>query len=71
MSLDLTDDEINGLIGYAREKFASERYPFAPSLRPVRETLAKLDPTPKPEPLPPRKPYVPSLVLQRKNKRRR
>ena len=30
------------------------RYPFAPALRPIREVLAKLDPTPAPEPLPPR-----------------
>ena len=71
MSLDLTDDEIHGLIAYARDKFANEQYPFAPSLRPIRETLAKLDPKPTPEPLPPRKPYVPSLVLAKKNKRRR
>ena len=71
MSLNLSDDEIHGLIGYARDKFAAEQYPFAPSLRPVRELLAKLDPKPTPEPLPPRKPYVPSLVLAKKNKRRR
>ena len=60
MSPNLTEDEIHGLIGYAREKFAAERYPFAPALRPIREVLAKLDPTPKPEPLPPRKASVPS-----------
>ena len=66
-----TDGEIHGLIAYARDKFGDERYPFAPAPRPIRDTLAKLDPKPKPEPLPPKKPYVPSLVLQRKNKRRR
>ena len=71
MSLNLSDDEIHGLIAYARDKFAAESYPFAPALRPVREVLAKLDPKPKPEPLPPRKPFVPSLVLTKKNKRRR
>ena len=54
MSPNLTDDEIADLIGYAREKFAAEKYPFAPALRPIREGLAKLDPTRKPEPLPPR-----------------
>jgi hypothetical protein len=27
MSLNLTDDEIHGLIAYARSKFAAERYP--------------------------------------------
>ena len=47
----LSDDEIHGLIAYARVKFADERYPFASALRPVREALAKLDPKPKPEPL--------------------
>jgi hypothetical protein len=38
----------------ARAEFAAE------------QVLAKLDPKPKPEPLPSKKPYVPSLVLQRK-----
>jgi hypothetical protein len=70
MSLNLTDDEIHGLIAYARGKFASEPYPFGPALRPIREALAKVNPQPKPEPLPPQKPYVPRVVLQRKNKRR-
>jgi len=40
MSLNLSDEEIHGLIDYARDKFAAEQYPFAPSLRPVREVLA-------------------------------
>ena len=70
MSLDLTDDEIHGLIAYARDKFAAESYPFAPALRPVREVLAKLDPKPIPPPPEPKKPYVPSMVLS-KSKRRR
>ena len=70
MSLNLTDEEIAGLIGYAREKFADERYPFAPALRPIRDALTKLDPKPKPAPPAPKKPYVPSMVLN-KGKRRR
>jgi len=65
----LTEREIEQLLLYARGKFEEERYPFAPALRPVREVLARLDP--KPAPLPPRKPYVPSGVLQKKNKRQR
>ena len=48
MSLNLTDDEIHGLIAYARDKFEGERYPFAPALRPIRGALAKLDPNPIP-----------------------
>jgi hypothetical protein len=53
----LSDDEIHGLIAYARDKFAAERYPFAPALRPIRETLAKLEPEPVPQPPAPKKPY--------------
>jgi hypothetical protein len=71
MSLNLTNDEIHGLIAYARDKFAAESYSFAPALRPIREALAKLDPQPVPQPPAPKKPYVPSLVLAKKNKRRR
>ena len=59
------------LITYARDKFADERDPFAPALRLIREALAKLDPKPILEPPASKKPYVPSLALQRKNKRRR
>jgi hypothetical protein len=47
--LKLTDDEIHGLIDYARDKFAAEQYPFALAAA-VREVLAKLDPKPKPAP---------------------
>jgi hypothetical protein len=40
MSLNLSDEEIHGLIAYARDKFAAESYPFAPALRPIRDVLA-------------------------------
>ena len=69
MPLDLSDDEARCLIDYARRKFAEERFPLAPDLRPIREALARRDPKPKPEPLPERKPYVPSLLAQRKKRR--
>jgi hypothetical protein len=70
MPLDLTDDEIQALIDYARRKFAEERWPLSPELRPIREVLEKLDPKPKPAPFPPRKPHVPSMVLHKGKKRR-
>ena len=70
MSLNLTDDEIRGLIDYARGKFAAERYPFAPALRPIRETFAKLDPKPKPELPAPKKPWVRSTLLNKGRRRR-
>jgi hypothetical protein len=69
MQRSLSPDEIEALIEYARGKFEEERFPFAPALRSVREVLVKVDPKPAPAPQPPRKPYVPSLVMQR-NKRR-
>ena len=47
MSLEVSHEEIHGLIAYARNKFADERYPFAPALRPIREVLAKMSPQPK------------------------
>jgi hypothetical protein len=70
MPLNLTDEEVHGLIDYARGKFAAERHPFAPALKPIRETLAKLDPKPRPSRPAPKKSYVPSLMLN-KGKRRR
>jgi hypothetical protein len=64
--MNLTDDEIRHLVSYARGKFETERYPFAPALK----VLAKVDPKPKLEPLPPRKEYIPSLLMQKKGRRR-
>jgi hypothetical protein len=70
--MNLSDEDIKQLVGYARDKFEAERYPLAPSLRPIRDALAKANPKPIiPEPLPPPEPYVPSLLMQRKRGRRR
>jgi hypothetical protein len=70
MTIDaLSPDEAQCLIAYARQKYAEERYPLSPALRPVREALAKLDPKPKPEPRPPAKPHVPSTLMQKKRRR--
>ena len=66
MSLNLAEEEIHCLTAYARGKFAAEPYPFAPALRAIRESLAKLDRKPIPTPLPPRRPYVPGVVPDEK-----
>ena len=66
----LTEDEIAGLIGYAREKFAAEKYPFVPALRPIREVLAKLDRAGTRAPAATEAVRA-ELVLTKKNKRRR
>jgi hypothetical protein len=67
-TIGLIEDEIAVLIDYARRKYAEERYPLAPALRPVREALAKLNPQPAPEPLPPAKPYVPAAIEKKKRR---
>jgi hypothetical protein len=69
MTPTLSPDELHALLVYARGKFEDEPYPFAPALRPVRDVLTKLDPRPTPEPPPPKKPYVPSLLMQKKKRR--
>jgi hypothetical protein len=66
----LSPDETATLIDYARRKYAEERYPLSPELRPVREAIEKLRPRPAPLPPAPARPYVPSTVMQ-KGKRRR
>jgi hypothetical protein len=43
MQLDLFDNEVRCLIDYAGRKYAEERYPLAPALRPIRGALPKLD----------------------------
>jgi hypothetical protein len=48
----LSDEDTRTLIDYARRKFAVERWPMSPALRPVRAVMEKLDPKPEPQPLP-------------------
>jgi hypothetical protein len=51
LGTELSPEEFAAIIAYAGQKFAEERYPLSPGLRPVREALAKLDPKPEPMPL--------------------
>ena len=67
---ELSDEEIRTLIDYARQRFAEERWPLSPALRPVREIMDKLDPKPEPRPLPTQgKRVEPSWRLARKQRR--
>lgn len=68
--IELSPQETATLIDYARRKYAEERYPLSPELRPVREAIEKLRPKPAPMPLAPARPYVPSLAMQKKKGRR-
>ena len=65
---ELSDDEVERLINYARHKYAEERWPLSPELRPVREALAKLDTTNEHVPAP-NPPGEPSLALRKKRRR--
>jgi hypothetical protein len=65
---ELSLEDTQALIAYARQKFAEERYPLALPLRPVRDALAKLDPKPTPEPVPERKPHVPNSAMRKKRR---
>lgn len=68
MPPDLSTEQARCLFEYAKRKFAEERWPLSPSLRPIREALAQLDP-PKPLPEPkPARPYVPSSLAQKKRR---
>jgi hypothetical protein len=41
-----------GRLANRRQRFAEERWPMSPALRPAREIMEKLDPKPEPKPLP-------------------
>jgi hypothetical protein len=47
----LSAEDTRTLIDYARRKFAEERWPMSPALRPMRAVMEKLDPKPEPQPL--------------------
>jgi hypothetical protein len=67
---ELSDEETRTLIDYARRKFAEERWPMSPALRPVRAIMEKLDPKPEPAPLSEPRPRVePSWRMARKRRR--
>jgi len=70
MTIELPAQETATLIDYARRKYAEERYPLSPELRPVREAIEKLRPKPAPLPTAPARPYVPSTVMQNGKRRR-
>jgi hypothetical protein len=62
----LPPEDAQLLIEYAKRKYAEERWPLSPSLRPIREALAKVA---RKEPLQGPKPYMPSMWARRKQRR--
>ncbi len=51
MTLDLTDEQHQALAAYLRRKLDDEKFRHSPTLAPIKEVLAMLDP-PKAVPLP-------------------
>ena len=64
--IDLSPDELNIVIDYARRKYRAERWPMSPELRPIREVLAKLEPRPEPAPEPRRSPATSAKLPPRR-----
>jgi hypothetical protein len=69
MHLDLTDEEAAALIRELHDIIESDRYPFSPRIHTLRAILAKLQPEPVREPLPPPKVYPPPRAATRKRRR--
>ena len=70
MPLDvLSPEETATMIDYARRKYAEERWPLAPELRPVREIVEKLRGKSRVPPIEIR-PHEPNLHLLRQKKQR-
>jgi hypothetical protein len=69
--IDFTEDERAALAAFLREAIAATRFPFLPKLRPIRSALAKIDPQPPRQPLPPLKPAGEQSLILRKLRGRR
>ena len=67
----LTHDDKAILAGLLRDTIAADRYPLSPRVRSLKAILDKLDPpAPRAEPYPSPKPWVNSMIGQRKRGRR-
>jgi hypothetical protein len=56
LTLALTAEEREALIGLLRRAIDDARYPYSRRYNPIKAILAKLDPPPQPAPLPPLRP---------------
>jgi hypothetical protein len=68
MQLELSDAERDALARFLRSAIDADRYPLYPRLAPLKSILAKLDPKPQAQPLPPPKAGTPSPVMARKRR---
>ena len=59
MMLDLTEEETDALAGLLRRTIDDDRYPLSPRVQTLKSILAKMQPEPAHEPLPPPRVYGP------------
>jgi hypothetical protein len=69
MNLDLSDEEAAALTQELHGIVESDRYPFSPRIRTLRDILAKLRPEPVRERLPPPKVYAPPRFTRGRRRR--
>jgi len=56
MQVELSGDERDALARFIRSTINADRYPLSPRLAPLKAILARLDPKPQAQPLPPSTP---------------
>lgn len=69
-TIDLTDDELAAVAAAVRRILDEDKFPHAPSLRPLRSALAELDPAHAPKPRPEPKPPLPEAAARSRGGRR-
>jgi hypothetical protein len=69
MMLDLSDQETDALAGLLRRAIDDDRYPLSPRVQTLKAILAKIQPEPVHEPLPPLKHYEPPRATTARRRR--
>jgi hypothetical protein len=69
MMLDLSDQETDALAGLLRRTIDDDRYPLSPRVQTLKAILAKIQPEPTREPLPPPERYAPPRATTAKRRR--
>jgi hypothetical protein len=68
MMVDLTEEETDALAGLLRRTIDDDRYPLSPRVQTLKAILAKIQPEPTQEPLPPPKQYAPPRATTAKRR---
>jgi hypothetical protein len=69
MTIELTDEETVALLSEMDRIIDSDRFPFSPRIRMLKEIGAKIRPEPAREPLPPLKSYDPPRATASRRRR--